>query len=1037
MSPTEQPLMSKQTIYGVVATLFIISGATGLVYQIAWFKYLSLFLGNTTYAQTVVLATFMGGLAIGASLWGRKADRSKSPIKLYAGLEFLIGLYCIIYPGFLSIAKSAFIATVHAFQLPSDGGAVLVLKLLISGVMLLFPTILMGGTLPVLVRFISNSVEESGKNIATLYFLNSFGAVLGSLLGGFFLVQIAGLQATVIAAGVVNILIAGVAFRIRMPASIKPAAHEEPEPDSVQAATDRQVILAVGVAGVSGLAAMIYEVAWVRLLIPVLGSSTYSYTLMLVAFISGITIGSWLVVVLIKNIKNLFGALALCQLGVGLSMALMLPVYGRIPYMYWHLGSMLTRSEGTYPIFLVLQFIVGFLIMIVPTIFLGMSLPLASRIATRSVAVLGKSVGSVFSVNTLGTVIGSLAAGLILIPLIGVRHTMEVGFALNVLCGIALLYFDETSLKVRRGALTSVALALSILTISLSSNWNESVTLTGVFRQFGSNHSPPSSYGEFQKIANSNRVLFYKEGVSATVGVVEYPVAGGSQNVLLINGKADASSVGDLPTQVLLGQVPMMFHPKPDTVLVIGFGSGVTVGSVLTHPVKLVESVEISPEVVAASKYFEHVSNRPLADSRVRLFIDDALAYLELATTNYDVIISEPSNPWIAGIGNLYSAEFFKVCKSRLKARGLMVQWFHLYEVDDETVRLVVRTFRSVFPHVTVWQSLTTDVLLVGSSETMDADEQALAAKLTNEKVKADLARIQIVDAPSLLSLQMISEGPVREYASAGPLNTEDKPLLEHRAPKAFFVNKGVTEISRFDERRGFGRTDLLLDQLVAKRPLTDGERLNIGMLHAEPNKGNLAIAYSMLVDFLSEHPKDTRALALLSSLCERMGRPEERIRYLERLIALAPSDPTFLEQLAWSEYLAQRNVATAFTSFDVSHAEKLLKRCVELCSDTVDYYRVRMADLYFGIQQYQLAFDNYRKALEIRERFLPDSRVRQDVLLLQLAKCYRRLGDLGQAVGYALQAANLNPKNEEAKDLVYSIWLFGGNNKRDTTLKR
>jgi spermidine synthase len=174
-----KPLMNKQTIYGVIATLFIISGATGLVYQIAWFKYLSLFLGNTTYAQTVVLATFMGGLAIGASLWGRKADRSKSPLKLYAGLEFFIGLYCIVYPGLLSVAKNAFISTVHAFQLPSDGGAVLILKLLISAVMLLFPTILMGGTLPVLVRFISNSLEESGKNVATLYFLNSLGAEIG------------------------------------------------------------------------------------------------------------------------------------------------------------------------------------------------------------------------------------------------------------------------------------------------------------------------------------------------------------------------------------------------------------------------------------------------------------------------------------------------------------------------------------------------------------------------------------------------------------------------------------------------------------------------------------------------------------------------------------------------------------------------------------------------------------------------------------------------------------------------------------------
>ena len=1029
--------MNRQTIYGVIATLFIVSGATGLVYQIAWFKYLSLFLGNTTYAQTVVLATFMGGLAIGASLWGRKADRSKSPIKLYAGLELFVGLYCIVYPALLNVAKGAFIAIVHALQLPSDGGAVLILKLFISAVMLLFPTILMGGTLPVLVRFISHSIEESGKNVATLYFLNSLGAVLGSLLGGFFLVQMAGLQATVIAAGMVNILIALVAFLLGKRLPVMTALPVEAEPEIERSMTDRQARLAVGVAGVSGLAAMIYEVTWVRLLIPVLGSSTYSYTLMLVSFISGITIGSWLVVVFIRNIRNLFGALALCQLGVGLSMAVMLPVYGRIPYAYWHLGAILTRSEGTYPIFLILQFIVGFFIMIIPTIFLGMSLPLASRIATRSVVVLGKSVGTVFSVNTLGTVLGSLLAGLILIPLIGVRHAMEVGFVLNLLCGIVLSYFDEASSKVRRGVLTGFAVVLTGCTISLGSNWNQSIALTGVFRQFGGNRTPPASYEEFEKIASSNKVLYYKEGASATVGVIEFAGADGTQNVLLINGKADASSVGDLPTQVLLGQVPMMFHPQPDTVLVIGFGSGVTVGSVLTHPVKLVESVEISPEVVAASKHFDQVNNRPLSDSRVRLYVDDALAYLKLATTSYDVIVSEPSNPWIAGIGNLYSTDFFEVCKTRLKSHGLMVQWFHLYEVDDETFRLVVRTFRSVFPHVTVWQSLTTDVLLVGSSEVLAVNEERLAAKLRIEKVKADLDRIQISDPATLLSLQLVSEGPLREYASSGPLNTEDKPLLEHWAPKAFFVDRGVSEIYRFDERRVFGRSDLLLDQMLAKRPLTDGEKWNIGMFHAEPNKGNLSIAYSMLSDFLVSHPKDKRTLDALSSLCDRLGRPEERIRYLEREVALAPDDPALLEQLAWAEYLAERNLATAFTSFDASHVEKLLKRCVDLSADTVDFYRVKLGDLYFGIQKYQLAFDNYRRALQIRERYASDPSVHQDNLLLQLARCYRHLGDSGRAVGYALQAANLNPRNEEARDLVYAIWLFGSNNRRDTTLKR
>ena len=1026
--------MSKQTTYGVIAILFVISGATGLIYQVAWFKYLSLFLGNTTYAQTIVLATFMGGLAIGASLWGRRADRSKSPIRLYAGLELFIGIYCLLYPWLMSTVKSLFVVTVHALDLPSDGTAVLLLKLVISVMTLLLPTILMGGTLPVLVRFISSSVEESGRNVATLYFLNSFGAVVGSLLGGFFLVPMAGLQATVLSAGSVNILIAGAAFILATRKIVTSPEGESAPETEFPPMPDLHVQLAVGVAGVSGLAAMIYEVAWVRLLIPVLGSSTYSYTLMLVAFISGITIGSWLVSILIGKWKNLFSVLAVCQLLIGASMALMLPLYGHVPYFFWQVGSILSRTDTTYPIFLTLQFIIGLIIMIIPTIFLGMSLPLASRIATRSVRLLGKSVGTVFSVNTLGTVLGSLAAGLVLIPVIGVRHAMEVGLFLNLASGIVLTVVDKKVSTLRRGIFVILATLVGALTFVLGSDWNQIVTLSGVFRQFGNNRQPPATYGEFVRGVRANKVLYYKEGASATVGVVQNPTAGGFQNVLIINGKADASSIGDLPTQVLLGQVPMMLHPHPDSVLVIGFGSGVTTGSVLTHPIKRVDCVEISPEVIAGAKYFEHVNNKPLEDPRARLYIDDALAFLKLSKTNYDAIISEPSNPWIAGIGNLYTTDFFEMCKGRLRPKGVMVQWFHLYEIDDQTFKLVVRTFSTVFPHVVIWESLTPDLLLVGSKDSLVLNEDQLVQKFANAAVKKDLDRIKIPDVATLVSLQMISEGPTREYASAGPLNTEDKPLLEHWAPRAFFVNRGATEINRFDERLAFHRSDLFLDELAKRRPLTDEEKLNIGLLHADVGRGNLALGYSMLSSYLESHPKDLRALTTLASLTDRMGRKEEQFRLLAQAVQLSPTDPVPLEQYAWGKFSRDRSVATQFATFDISTTEKMLKRCIKLTADTVDFYRIRLADMYFDVQSFQPAFENYKKALEIRGRYASDSRVGQDVLLLQLAKCYRRLGDPGRGAGYALQAININPRNEEARELFYSIWLFGGTGQRDTT---
>lgn len=1029
--------MTKQSTHGIIATLFIVSGATGLMYQIAWFKYLSLFLGSTTYAQTIVLATFMGGLAIGASLWGRRADVTRSPLLLYGRLELFIGLYCILYPVLLALLKSTFISLVHSLDLPSDGTSVLVLKLIISILTLLFPTILMGGTLPVLVRFITSSVEESGKNVATLYFLNSFGAVAGSLLGGFFFVPMVGLRVTVLTAGAVNILVAGVAFWLSR--SLRASAVEEPSTEPAPeefSGSPRTTLLAVGIAGVSGLAAMIYEVAWVRLLIPVLGSSTYSYTLMLVAFISGITIGSWAIGTLFRRIKNLLGALAVCQLLIGISMALMLPLYGRIPYIFWHVGSMIARSDVTYPIYLTIQFLIGFAIMIVPTVFLGMSLPLASRVATRSVVVLGRSVGTVFSVNTIGTVLGSLSAGLILIPIIGVRHAIEVGLLLNLAGAVVLTLADTYSPKVRRVSLVGLAGVAAMFIVVAGSDWNQLVTLSGVFRQFGNSKPPPQTFAEFEQVVRSNRVLWYREGASATVGVLEYPGTNSPQTVLMINGKADASSEGDLPTQVLLGQVPMLFHPNPDTVLVIGFGSGVTAGSVLTHPVRYVEGVEISPEVIAAASYFDHVNNRPLADPRMHLAIDDALAVMNLSQKNYDVIISEPSNPWIAGIGNLYTTEFFELARTRLRPKGLMVQWFHLYEVDDPTLKLVVRTFTGVFPHVTVWQSLAHDVLLVGSQEPLELDAEALRKKFDIPAVRADLDRIQVRDVASFLSLEMVSEKRIKEYGADGPLNTEDRPLLEHAAPRAFFASKGATDIYRYDERRVFGRTSLYFHQMLQGRSMTDEERLNVGLLHSLPNRGNATIGYAMLSDYLLSHPKDLQALRSLSSLAQRMGRTADQIRYLAQEAELSPDNPVVLEQYAWAKFMDERAIATSETRFDASESERLLEKCVRLTGDTVDYYRVRLGDLNFSIQRYPQAIENYRRALQIRQRYRPDGRVLQDVLLLQMARCYRYLGDTGRAVGFALQATNFNPKNEEARELIWTVWLFGGPAQRDTTAK-
>ncbi|MBI2428837.1 MAG: fused MFS/spermidine synthase, partial [Ignavibacteriales bacterium] len=610
--------MTKQTFQSLIALLFIFSGATGLVYQIVWFKYLSLFLGNTTYAQTIVLATFMGGLAIGAALWGRRADRIRKPVMLYAILELGIAAYCFFYPNILSVVKTIFFDVVISLGMEVGSPSLLFLKLIVSALMLLIPTILMGGTLPVLVKGITSRIEESGRSVAILYFLNSFGAVIGSMMGGFILIRLIGLEATIGSTAILNAAIGFIALFLSLQNyELKDDLPVRPTVSPAKSFSNKEIMLAVLIAGVSGLASMIYEVTWVRMLTPVFGSSTYSFSLMLVAFISGITLGSWIVSKQIGTMKNAFGFLATCQFGVVAAMLLSLPIYSRIPYLFWKASTILTKSDTTYPLYLIFQFAFCFFIMFIPTIFLGMSLPVASHIASRSIEKLGRTIGNVFSINTVGTVIGSLAAGLLLIPFFGIQRTVEIAIGINVVAGVIILFADSIRTMAKKVAIVSTIIVLSVGYSLFASDWSQLMFYSGVFRMLVKQDiQPPKSYDEFVYRTNQKTDLYYKEGTTATVAVVNAVAAGKQQNVLIINGKADASSVGDLPTQILLAQLPMLLHSKPDTALIIGYGSGVTAGSILTHDIKSVDCVEISPEVMEASKHFEHVNGKPLSDPR-------------------------------------------------------------------------------------------------------------------------------------------------------------------------------------------------------------------------------------------------------------------------------------------------------------------------------------------------------------------------------------------------------------------------------------
>lgn len=859
--------------YSLVAGLFILSGIAALIYQVVWFRQLSYFIGSTTYSQSIVLATFMGGLAIGAWYWGKKADGTKNSLKLFAFLEIALAVYCFFYTYVFEFAERIFTSFVISSELASDSSSVLLLKFLVSGITILVPTILMGGTLPVLVKYLSHTIKEVGKNVAILYFMNSLGAVIGTALAGFYLLHQFGLtNTTLIGAGIELFVGLASLLLVYFKRDDIPLNNEIAKNKEISVSSDH-FRYALWIAGLSGLCSMIYEVVWLRLLIPVLSSSTYSFTLVLVSFILGITIGSLIIYKISDKIKKPLKLLGILQLGIAASIVLTLPFYERLPYIIWDSIGDPDFDEHSYPYYLFIQFFYVFLVMILPTILMGMTLPLAGRMAVSEINKTGKVIGNIFAINTLGTVIGSLIAGLVLIPFIGIRSTIFLAILLNTILGLTVLFGKGiVPNKIKWILTTSTVILLILFARNLSDNsWAYSLMLSEVPRKIN-RKIPPDSYTDFIiQSKKHEKLLYYKEGIGGTIVVARNK----EEVYLFTNGKGDANSVGDLRTQVSLGQTPVILHPKADSVFVIGFGAGTTIGNVMSHPnVKYGEVAEISSEVIDASTHFNHINKNPLSNKNLRVIKDDGVSALRLSPRKYDIIISQPSNPWSAGVGNLFTKEFFNDCKEKLRPGGFVAQWFSLYEMDDKSLKLILRTAMDQFKHVSLWHIGTNDILLLCSEKEFNFNLNQIEKNYN--LAQEDLKMINIHSFSAFLSQQIISsEKGIIKYAGKGPLNTEDHPLLELWAPKAYYNNSSPVQFSKLDERRNFESSNLLLRKyMIESNGLSKDEILQAGLFQS--TGGNKELAY-YLADLNPE------IYLVWSQKASQSGDSKKALEFLER----------------------------------------------------------------------------------------------------------------------------------------------------------
>jgi spermidine synthase len=785
----------------MILLLFFCSGATALVYEVLWSKYLALLLGSTIQAQTVVLAAFMGGLALGNKLFSRHADQSSRPLSTYGKIEATIGIYGALFPFIYKLADTIFVSV--GSKLLEHSGWLLLLKGFLSAALLLGPTILMGGTLPMLAAWLQKQSMDPGRRSARFYSVNSLGAVCGAGLTGFLLVEWLGLEGTMEAAAVVNIVIGLIAWQIGK-SPLKQAANDSENPVSKFVSSSAPMASTIAfrwgcvLVAVTGAVSMGLEVLASRCLGLIFGSSLQVFAIVLMAFILGIGFGS----AIIASPRRKSWPKEIATIILLLAAAIMIGVVvfniENLVRVYMLGRGGLSQSLVGYRYHQILVALLSICVLGLPAATLGSVLPLWIRISENS-GLLGDRVGRLLTWNTLGAVFGVLLTGFVLMPEIGLRGSFTA-LAIVLVAGALLI-----ALVTRRRLASVAAVVIGIFTIMISLTGDEqwrNILSSGIFRMAGTDVSMNAFFEERRKEV---KLLFYEDAADATVSVESQKLPFVDREVVLrINGKPDASAVGDAPTQLMLSNLPLMAKPDSKDVFCFGMGSGITAGSTLGYPIEHLTIAENCEPVLRAVKLFEPWNHGVFTNDRVHIYREDARTVLKLSPQKYDIIISEPSNPWMVGIGSVFSREFYQVAANRLKPGGLMTQWFHIYEMDDATMNLVLRTFASVFPNMEIWDVGDEDVVLLGSNQPWKTGPDVYRRAFELDGPHRDLASIGILSPETVLSRQLASQHTAFALPGPGPVQRDDFPILEYEAPRAFYMfhgRRGVAQLQSYDER--------------------------------------------------------------------------------------------------------------------------------------------------------------------------------------------------------------------------------------------
>jgi len=799
-------------ISGFLYSVIFMTGFAGLVYQVCWQKYVSRLLGNDSTSTAIILATFLGGLSLGYYLCGKLTTRVRNHFKAYAILEGVVGAWCLNFPVIFDAVES--FTRSWEFSPPLlimvQGGFC---SILLMGI----PTVCMGGTIPFLTRGLSENITEATHIHANVYSVNTAGAFLGTLLAGFYLIPEYGLPLTVMGTAALNFGACLFFYLLSATAKKRKEADVSSSDPVNQPLADIRYspLVLYLIAFLSGFYVMTLENVLIRITNLSLGSSSYTFSLIVSVFILSIAAGSYAVGKL-KTVPDYL--LFVNQFLIALFLILIYISLDTWPY-WSHIVRIAFQSNAVgFWAYYGGVFLVLMSVLILPVGLMGATVPIAFHEIKRDLPNVGKHSGILFSVNTVGNLVGSLMGGIVFYYFMNNAKIFltAVSFA-AISTGLA------SGKLARRYALSALLLTVSIVLFIFTPFYNEHNFTFGTFREHAplpySLEGPKDFFYQYDEWGGKIKVKFYKDGPVSTVGVVEFPgktPAEGMSLSIMVNGKADSSTAGDIFTLKLLAHLPALLAEKIKSVMVIGLGTGVTAGEMTLYPdTEHIDIAEISPTVVEALPCFREFNYNVRENPKVTIHIGDAFRILGRSRKKWDIIISEPSNPWVTGVDLLFTQEFYKLAKEHLSDKGILVQWAHIYSSNDRMIGMILNTIRSQFEHchIFITDPGLGDVIFVATDRYLSADdlERAAARFDSNPKVRESLGKIALDSADAVLIREIWSDLYSSERFSDAGIQTMDYPRLHYIAGKSFFTGDSVAFNQLFNATSAAYSDDFLM----------------------------------------------------------------------------------------------------------------------------------------------------------------------------------------------------------------------------------